>query len=131
MIRAFALSAALLAACAQTNEASAPGAIHLSGTSWVQVETDAAQPPTIQFEDARAAGFAGCNRWFAQVAQNGEELRFSQAGATRMACPEPAMAVETAFLSVIERTRYGHYDRDALVLLDENQMLIARFERAR
>ena len=134
MLRALAASTLLMAAaCASDETGAAPphsGANHLAGTNWVQTEPEAAPPPTIQFEDTRAAGFAGCNRWFATVTQEGETLRFSQAGATRMACPEPQMAAEIAFLSVIENTRYGHYDRDALVLLDEAQTVTARFERA-
>ncbi len=46
-----------------------------------------------------------------------------------MACDAGVqMATERSFLAVIEATRYAHYDRDALVLMDENQQVIARFD---
>jgi heat shock protein HslJ len=120
---------ALVAACAAPAPPSGPDAIHLSGTHW-RLETSGERPPTIDFEDHRAAGFAGCNRWFAAVTQNGEELRFGDVGATRMACPEPQMTTERDFLAALAATRYGHYDRDALVLLDAEQQQVARFVRA-
>ena len=78
----------------------------------------------------QASGFAGCNRWFAAATQNGEELRFGDIGATRMACPEPQMTTERDFIAALTATRYGHYDRDALVLLDANQQQVARLVRA-
>lgn len=126
------LMSAALAACAATPApADAPAApIHLSGTSWLRVDDMDANPhgATLEFEDARASGYTGCNRWFAAVTQDGEALHFGNVGMTRMACPTPMQRdTERNFLSVLERTRYGHYDQDALVLLDENQQVIARF----
>lgn len=37
------------------------------------------------------------------------------------------MATEQAFLPVLEAARYAHYDRNALVLLDARQQVIAEF----
>jgi heat shock protein HslJ len=133
-MRVFFIALIALAACAASpgGPASAPpGAIHLSGTKWVRVDDANATPhnPTLEFEGARASGFAGCNRWFAAVTQNGEELRFGDVGTTRMACTaEPAAAAERSFLAALAATRYAHYDRAALVLLDANQQQVARFE---
>lgn len=124
-----------LAACSTPNTSTPPttsDAIHLSGTQWRRVDDDQAMPhpATMEFAAARASGYTGCNNWFADVTQDGEALRFGPIGTTRRAClAEPAQATERNFLSVLERTRYGHYDRDALVLLDENQTVIARFDR--
>lgn len=128
-MRAILLAAALLAACA--NQALSPLG-DLANTDWTLAsETGAASPPTLTFEAGRAAGFAGCNRWFASVTQDGEALRFGNVGTTRMACTaEPAAAAERNFLAALAATRYGRYDQDALVLLDENQQQLARFERA-
>jgi heat shock protein HslJ len=85
---------------------------------------------TLDFEGDRASGYTGCNRWFATVTQNGEELRFGAVGMTRMACDGAGvqMATERNFIAALEATRYGHYDQDALVLLDQNQQVIARFD---
>ena len=102
----------------------------LAGTSWLRVDDEQANPhgATLEFENARASGYTGCNRWFAAVTQDGEALRFGDVGMTRMACQTPMQSdTERNFLSVLERTRYGHYDQEALVLLDENQTVIARF----
>jgi len=135
-MRAVCLAFALLAACAPTTPppqptTEAPAAIHLSGTKWVRVDDMNANPhgATMEFEGARASGYTGCNRWFASVTQNGEELRFRSVGMTRMACGADVQgATERSFLAAIGATRFGHYDRDALVLLDAQQNQIARFE---
>jgi hypothetical protein len=37
-------------------------------------------------------------------------------------------AAERSFLAVLRATRYGHYDQHALVLLDEEQHQLARFD---
>jgi heat shock protein HslJ len=121
----------LLAACASVEPA--PASIHLAGTSWQRIDDENANPhgATLAFEAARASGYTGCNRWFASVAQDGEGLRFGEIGMTRMACQAEVQAwTERSFLEVLRATRYGHYDQDALVLLDERQQVIARFNRA-
>lgn len=125
---------ALLGACAsQSPPPAEEHGVHLAGTSWQRVDDENAAPhfPTIAFgEDSRASGFAGCNRWFASVTQHGEELTFGPVGTTRMACQADSQAAtERSFLAALSATRYGHYDQDALVLLDESQQQIARFER--
>lgn len=116
-----------LAACTTT----APGtpAVHLSGTTWTMDDPDSSpHSPTIQFLDARAYGFDGCNSWFASVQQSGETLRFERIGTTRRACEAaPAAAAEHHFLDVLDGTRYGHYDQSVLVLLDAQQHELARF----
>lgn len=130
------LALMLLGACAQTPvspQPETPAAIHLSGTKWVHVDDLDANPhgATLEFEGARASGYTGCNRWFASVTQDGETLRFGAIGTTRMACQaDVPAATESNFLAAIEATRYAHYDRDALVLLDERQRVVATFDTA-
>lgn len=125
-MRALLLTLAL-AACTTT----APGtpAIHLSGTTWTMDDPDSSpHSPTMSFLDARAYGYDGCNSWFASVQQDGEELRFERIGVTRRGCgAAPATAAERRFLNVLSATRFGHYDQDVLVLLDEQQHQLARF----
>lgn len=123
----------LLAGCASTEPVAPPASIHLAGTSWIRVDDEQANPhgATMAFEAARASGYTGCNRWFASVTQDGEALRFGEIGMTRMACQTPMQeATERNFLHALRATRYGHYDQDALALLDENQNVIAMFNRA-
>lgn len=125
----------LLTACAPTATTAPAGsaptaAIHLSGTKWRRVDDTNANPhgATMDFEGNRASGYTGCNRWTADVTQSGEELRFGMVAVTEMHCGAGAqMATEQAFLPVLAATRYAHYDRDALMLLDANQNVIAEF----
>lgn len=128
---AAALLALTLGACAQT-AAGGPNtpASYLTGTSWRRIDDTNANPhgATMSFTADRASGYAGCNNWFASVTHDGEALRFGAVGTTRRACGEGVQtATEQSFLAVIEATRYAHYDQDALVLLDENQQVIAEF----
>lgn len=123
----------LLAGCASAAPAGTPEPIHLAGTSWLRVDDEQANPhgATLAFEAARASGYTGCNHWFASVTQDGETLRFGEIGMTRMACPtQMQQATERNFLQALRATRYGHYDQDALALLDEDQNVIAMFNRA-
>lgn len=80
----------------------------LAGTPWrlLQFDRNTAVPDNVTvtavFEDKRISGSAGCNRYFADVsAATPYELSIGPAGATRMACPAPQMAVETRFLRAL------------------------------
>ena len=65
---------------------------------------------TLRYDDGRLTGSSGCNNYFA-AATPGEmpgDVSMGRIGATRMACPEPEMAVEARFLSQLEGVnRYG------------------------
>lgn len=50
--------------------------------------------------EGRIAGFSGCNRFFGQYELTGEGIKFSQVGATRMACEVDRMNLENAVFSV-------------------------------
>lgn len=87
----------------------------LAGPDWVLAELGRDQPVadgveiTLNFEEDRVAGAGGCNRYFGSVSSAAPgELRFSGMGATRMACPEPAMDLEQRYLSTLaEATSYS------------------------
>lgn len=103
----------------------------LAGAQWRRIDDEAVNGhfPTIIFEDGAASGFAGCNRWFASVTRDGDALSFGQAVATRMACAEPAMAVERRFFDVIKAARTARIVGEELVLSDEAGNILARFRR--
>lgn len=120
-----------LAACATSTSAPTAATSYLNGTSWRRVDDMNANPHgvTMAFDANGASGETGCNRWFASATHNGEVLRFGAIGTTRRACTSEVQAgAERSFLEMLPNTRYAHYDRDALVLLDENQQAIARFD---
>ena len=127
-----ALFALLLLAACTTAEPPADTRNYLAGTSWRRIDDDQSNPhgATMAFTEAGASGHTGCNRWFTSVTHSGEALDFGNIGTTRMACTsEVQQGTEQRFLQVLEATRYAHYDQDALVLLDANQQVIARFNR--
>ncbi|MGE3929961.1 MAG: META domain-containing protein [Hyphomonadaceae bacterium] len=129
-----------LAACAtpaeQTRAPEVPMAeTHaLDGTAWRRADDAESMPhpATIQFDSqGGAAGFTGCNRWFAQAERHEDgALRFGAAGTTRMACAAPAMAAEQRFLDVLSRTASARIEDNTLVFLDAGGEVIAHFERA-
>ena len=91
----------------------APGRLSLrdlSGVEWVlrrwsPGEPAPAQPEvTLSYRDGRISGRAGCNGYFASATGEAPgEIAVGPAGATRMACPPEAMAVETRFLGILPR----------------------------
>lgn len=50
--------------------------------------------------EGRVVGFAGCNNFFGQYELTGEGIKFSQVGATRMACESQRMEIEDAVFSI-------------------------------
>lgn len=109
------------------------GAAQLTGATWRRVDDQNANPHggTITFEDGRASGHSGCNRWFASVTRTGDRLSFGDAGLTRMACAEPQMAAEQSFVAALSATRRYRFDGDDLVFTDDAGAVTARFVRER
>ena len=80
----------------------------LDGSEWALVELGRDQPLpeeieiSLAFQDDRVSGKSGCNSYFAGItAENPGELDFNGMGATRMACPEPAMEFERRYLTAL------------------------------
>lgn len=128
----FLAAATLLAAC--TTATPAPTAAPLPSGEWRLVD-GGARPPTIAFqtegEAERAAGFAGCNRWFGAVTRSDAgAVSLSAIGATRMACMEgDTMQREAAFLEQLGRVTAVREDAGALVLSDASGTAVLRFTR--
>jgi heat shock protein HslJ len=109
----------------------------VAGTDWELHQLNGGTAPigaggrraTIRFDadTTRVAGFAGCNRYFASYALDGEVVRFSQIGMTRMACAE-GMELEQQLAKALEATRRYRIADHELELLDEAGS-VARFVR--
>jgi heat shock protein HslJ len=57
---------------------------------------------TIAFDEQQASGSAACNSYFgAYEAGDDGSLRFDALGSTQMACEEPLMTLETAYLAAL------------------------------
>jgi heat shock protein HslJ len=85
----------------------------LAGAEWVLRDWAWNEPVpagieiTLEADGDRLAGRGGCNRWFAS-AHAGDtpgDVAIGEAGATRMACPDPQMAAETRFLARLGAVR--------------------------
>jgi heat shock protein HslJ len=74
--------------------------------SWAWDEVAPGEPEvTLQLMEDRFAGSSGCNRYFAPVKEIGDPagaLEVGPGAGTRMACPDPAGAIEVRFLQQLE-----------------------------
>jgi heat shock protein HslJ len=120
MLKFVSVAAALLclSACTTAQPPATLSGMQLAGTSWRQINPAppaGVQAPTITFgEDGRAAGYAGCNQWFASVASDaGGNLHFSAIGSTRRMCAPDAMEVERIFLDGLAHTLAVDHDANA------------------
>lgn len=100
---------ALLAGCCG-NPASQAEAAAFEGASWRLVSVAGLAPATLtrlergvsaRFEDGRVTGFSGCNTFTGPYSLEANRLKIGQLAATMMACPEPAMTVERAWLGAM------------------------------
>lgn len=92
-------------------------AFPLEGTTWrLDASDPKAPPPTVRFADGRASGFSGCNRFTGGFKRDGDALTVGPLGGTMMACPEPRMAIEKAFLERLSGTHRVAISGDRLTL---------------
>lgn len=94
----------------------------LEGGEW-RVVSIGGEPPaadseiTMSFAEGRVAGRSACNRYTASATLDGTSLTIGEAVGTRMACPEPIMAQETAFLAFITAPLTVAFDPDGTLVL--------------
>lgn len=104
----------------------------LSGTSWTLTALNGEAPLadttiTLSFDADRLGGSAGCNRYFASYSTVGSRFSAGQAGSTMMACAEPIMAQEAAYLSALDAAAGWVMQGSELALLDADGAEILRF----
>ena len=90
-------------------------------------------PPSFQLqaENPRITGFAGCNRLFGGYLLNGEELKFDQIGATKMAClDETRMRLEQQYFDMLSRVAGWKITDSTLELSDAGGTRLATFAAA-
>lgn len=108
----------------------------LAGSEWRPVQlgehavADAASL-FVRFEaEGRVAGHGGCNRFFGAYQIADGRISIGPLGATRMACPEPDMNLETEFFQALEQARGFSRDGTRLVFTDEQGNAAATFRQA-
>lgn len=80
----------------------------------------------LQADSKQVSGSGGCNRMFGVYELNGDALRFSGIGSTKMACQD-GMDTETAFLPALLRVAKYRIDGQQLELSDSTGAVIAKF----
>jgi len=124
-------------ACAAVPPAAEPPAgdsPRLDGTAWVLADLPGhARVPgssiTLRFEDGRASGTDGCNRYGFAYTGTGSKLEFSPSGiSTQMACPPDLMQQAEVFKTALTRTRAFGMESGQLRLLDSEGAVTARFD---
>ena len=97
----------------------------LEGTTWQLTSPGGAAgeatggkpaPLSVRFSDGRASGFSGCNRFTGSYTRDGDTLTVGRLAGTMMACPEPRMAAEKAFLDGLSGTHRIAISGDRLSL---------------
>lgn len=98
------------------------------GTRWLLVELsgepveptgeERAAHLSLDPAEGRAYGSGGCNRFTGTFELSGEELRVGPIAATRMACEEQVMRLETEFFDALASVGRYELDGETLVLLD-------------
>jgi putative lipoprotein len=106
----------------------APAAPALTGIDWrITALAGATVPPEARdpvlrleatADGATFAASAGCNRFAGTARLEGDTLAFGPARTTRMACPPPLDAAETALAAALAATTRWRIDGDTLRLLD-------------
>lgn len=83
----------------------------------------------IQFNEAekKVNGRGGCNRFCGNYEMDGDKLKFSPLGATRMACPD--LQLETEFFKVLE-TVDSYSIKDGQLSMKSKGKVVAVFSKA-
>jgi heat shock protein HslJ len=124
-------------ACAAVPPAAEPPAgdpPRLDGTAWVLAELPGhARVPgssiTLRFEDGRASGTDGCNRYSFAYTGTGSKLDFAPSGiSTQMACAPDLTQQAAAFTTSLTRTRAFGMVSGQLQLFDSEGAVVARFD---
>ena len=121
------------AGCCRMPAASAP-AVMLEGVNWRlaslpgQAVPAGNGAPAVRFEGGRVSGFSGCNRFTGGYTVDRDRLTIGNLAGTMMACPEPAMALERAFLSSLTGGQAVNVDGKRLSLTPASGGMPIQFE---
>jgi heat shock protein HslJ len=71
---------------------------------------------TLTIDGEQWGGTAACNQYFATATLEGDQVTVGGVGSTEMACDEPRMALEAAYLTGLQRVTTVTTDSDTLTL---------------
>ena len=84
-------------------------------------------PITFIVEGSRVSGRSACNQYFGEFTVVDGTVRLSGLGGTEMACEEPIMSLEAAYMGSLAKVDSSRLDGETLVLSGPGVQL--RFER--
>jgi heat shock protein HslJ len=82
------------------------------------------------FRSQRVTGFAGCNTYDAVYRTGGRMLLVSMAATTLMACADPAGSFETAYLALLNQSRFYNVRADTLAIRGADGTILMVFDAA-
>lgn len=110
----------------------------LSGTRWILTsylnESGSMIPVvpgsriTAEFSNGQVGGSAGCNSYSGPYKLDGKGLSIGQLASTMMACDEPLMQQESAFLAALGKTASYQIVDGQLSLLDAHGAVVSVFK---
>lgn len=88
-------------------------------------ESATRQARSVRFQaDGKLTGFAGCNNFFGSFVATDKTMQIGALGATRKACPQSIMQLETSFLQALESANAYHIDANVLTLADGKRTIL-------
>ena len=126
------LIAGLIAGCATGS--AMDDVDRLTGSHWILADLPgrAIVPDTsvtLRFDQGRAAGTDGCNRYSRPYTAAGSKLEFGAPGiSTQMACPPAISDQATAYREMLDAARGYRIDADRLQLTGADGAVLASFE---
>jgi heat shock protein HslJ len=110
-----------------------PGKVALERTRWKLVElgglrvepSEGGRDPHLVLDPDghRLSGSGGCNRLLGRCELDGDRLAFGAVATTMMACPEPLMSRERAFIEALEATTAFRIEGETLELLAGDEVV--------
>ena len=86
---------------------------------------DAMAIPTLEItETGAASGSAGCNQFSGTVVVSPDEIRFGELATTKMACADPANALESRYLAALSAARTWMFDGDGNLVIEGGERLV-------
>jgi heat shock protein HslJ len=100
-----------------------------NGRNAVQSVMIGTQPTAMFGADGQISGSGGCNSFSGPYQSTASTLSIGPLASTMMACEQPVMDQETAYLAALERARTYRFDNGRLVLADATGATQADFNR--
>jgi len=103
-------------------------AVSLRNAEGKMIDILADAPISLEFADGKAVGSAGCNRYFTAYEADGNTLAIDdKIGSTMMACPQPVMAQEQAYLKLLPQAVTFEISDGSLTLSDADGKTLLTF----